>query len=293
MNNPSGDTFQRFFFEHLGIRGEIVQLADSWLNCRGQTDYEPLVESQLGQALSAVVLLSGTIKFKGSLLLQIRGCGPVTTLVAQATHTRHIRGLASCREPVSGSGLEDIYGSDARMVLTIQNDQHEPYQGIVAVEGDSLAVAVENYFNQSEQLPTRLWLAANASAAGGLFLQALPGQSLDREDWNRINHLADTITDQELLTLPASVLLYRLFHEEDLRLLEPEPVVFRCRCSRERIENVLLSLGPEESESILEQEGAIKVQCEFCARQYTFDRVDIGALFSEPSTRISPADTRH
>lgn len=273
------DSFQRFLFEDLGIRGELVRLDASWEAARARHGYPPLVESQLGQALAAVVLLSATVKFKGSLILQAQGSGPLTTLVAQATHHRAIRGLAHWRGEVGGATLEELYGS-GRLVLTIQNEGTEPYQGIVALEGGNLAEAIQTYFSLSEQLATRLWLAADGRRAAGLFIQELPSRQRQAGDWERIALLADTVTEAELLNLPGQELLYRLFNEEKVRLFEPEPVVFRCTCSRDKLEGMLLALGREEVQSVIEERGSLEVDCEFCNRHYHFDRVDVGALFA-------------
>lgn len=285
------DQFRRFFFENLGIRGEIIHLTATFEAVRGTTDYPEPVANLLGQALAAVVLLGGTIKFQGSLILQIQGPGPVTTLVAQTTHQLAVRGLAHWRGIPAGSTLASSFG-DGRLILTIQQNGRDPYQGIVALEGCSLAHSLENYFRQSEQLPTRLWLFADGRRAAGMLLQKLPGGESREEDWTRINCLADTLTRQELLSLPDEALLYRLFHEEHVRLLEPEPVVFRCSCSRARIESVLLAMGSGEAGAILDTEGEIAVDCEFCNRHYRFDRVDVSALFRN-APAIKPMSTRH
>jgi molecular chaperone Hsp33 len=284
------DSFQRFLFEDLGIRGELVRLDASWQAVLERHPYPPAVSSQLGQALAAVLLLSATIKFKGSLILQAQGHGPLNTLVAQATHQRTIRGLAHWRGEVTGETLSDIYGP-GHLVLTVQNEDSEPYQGIVALEGDHLAEAIETYFSRSEQLATRLWLAADEQRAAGLLIQELPAKQRDRDDWMRVEYLADTVTEGELLNLPSQELLYRLFNEESVRLFDSEPISFRCGCSRERIESVLLTLGNHEMESILEQEDSVEVGCEFCNRRYHFDRVDIGGLFAH-EIRLSPPSTR-
>lgn len=281
------DRFERFYFENLGIRGELVRIEDAWASTRGTTDYPGIVQSQLGQALAAVLLLSGTIKYRGSLILQVQGAGPINTLVAQATHVRTIRGLAHWRGSPEGKALPQLYGN-GRLVLTIQNEGQEPYQGIVALDGDSLSQALESYFSLSEQLPTRLWLFANEQRAGGLFIQSLPGHEDRGEDWNRITHLASTITEKELLDLTSHELLFRLFHEERVRMLDSEPVSFRCSCSRNRIEGVLLAMGEQEITSVIEKEGQVKVDCDFCNRYYTFDRVDISALFSGSPGLVGP-----
>lgn len=283
------DSLRRFIFEDIGVRGELVHLDASWHNVLARHAYPASVSTHLGQALAAVLLLSGTIKFQGSLILQAQSEGPLHTLVAHATHTRTIRGLAQWHEPVPAGALPSVFGQ-GRLVMTIQNQGSEPYQGIVALEGSNLAGAIQNYFAISEQLPTRLWLAADAERAAGLFIQEMPTHHGTRDDWERVTLLADTLTERELLHLPDEELLFRLFNQEKVRMFEPEPVSFRCSCSRERIEQVLLGLGLEEAEKLLEEQGQVEATCEFCNRRYTLDTVDVHALFAhapavKPSTR--------
>jgi molecular chaperone Hsp33 len=204
-----------------------------------------------------------------------------------------LRGLARWHEdqPLAGNRLDQLLGA-GRLVLTLQNDDAEPYQGIVGLKGDNLAEAIENYFNRSEQLATRLWLAADGERAVGLFLQELPSFGDSQEDWQRISLLAGTVTERELLLLPGEELLYRLFSEEAVRLFEPEPVSFRCTCSRERVESVLRSMGREELEEGLQQQGELDVNCEFCNRRYRFDAVDVQALLAVGIPPAGPR-TRH
>lgn len=288
----SSDFFQRFYFESLGIRGEIVRLNESWKQTQGVTAYPKPVAALLGQSLCATVLLSGTIKFQGSLILQIQSPGPVKTIVAQTTHQRTVRGLAHWVPELDSDSFQNLV-PDGRLVITIQNQNREPYQGIVAVDGHSIADTLEGYFQQSEQLPTRLWLDADHDAATGIFLQILPEKERKADDWNRILHLTDTLTREELRELPSEELLYRLYNEEDVRIIDPEPVLFRCSCDRERIETVLLTLGSEEIEDVLRREGAIEVHCDFCNRLYRFDKVDIGALYNDKATARHPHPRHH
>lgn len=288
----STDFFQRFYFESLGIRGEIVRLNESWKQTQGVTHYPAPIAALLGESLCASVLLSGTIKFQGALILQIQSAGPVKTIVAQTTHQRTIRGLAHWMPDLTSHSFQELLPA-GRLVITIQNQNHEPYQGIVAVDGHSVADTLEGYFQQSEQLPTRLWLDADNDVATGIFLQILPEKERMEDDWNRILHLTDTLTREELRELPSEELLYRLYHEEDLRIIEPEPVLFRCSCNRERIETVLLTLGPNEIEDILNREGAIEVHCDFCNRLYRFDKVDIGALCNDKATHRHALPIHH
>ena len=285
------DSFRRFLFEDLGVRGEFVRLGNSWKSVLERHPYPETVSRQLGQALAAVVLLSATIKFKGALILQVQGDGPLHTLVVQATDQRTVRGIAHWRGEVPEGPLDAVFGS-GRIVLTVQCEGTEPYQGVTELVGDTLAAAIEHYFLRSEQLATRLWLAADPQRAAGLFLQEVPGSHQDSEDWSRVCLLADTVTGNELLTLPSENLLYRLFNEERVRLFEPEVVTFSCNCSRDRIERVLVALGRAEIEETLRVEPSIAVHCDFCNRLYQFDAVDIGGLFADES-RVMGSIRKH
>lgn len=277
------DFLQRFLFESLGIRGERVRLDESLDRILRTTPYPAPIASVLGESLCAALLLSATIKFKGALILQIQSRGTLKTLVAQATDQRTVRGLARWSGEPESANLS-VLCPEAKLVITIQN-QHQPsYQGITPVEHDRIAETVEAYFDRSEQLATRLWLFASSQSAHGLFLQKLPGVQADPEDWNRILHLSETITQKEMEQLTTEQLLNRLYHEEDIRLFDPEPVSYRCDCGRDRIRGVLLSLGRSEIDELLKEEETVSVQCEFCNRTYQFDGVDLGALFAQGFT---------
>ena len=282
------DLLYRFTFEHFGVRGEIVSLGASWRALLERHDYAPAVRDYLGQAMAAATMLSGTIKFKGSLILQLQGDGPLRTLVAQATERRTIRGMALVAAgDVPAGKLSSAFG-DGRLMLTAESPKGERYQGIVALQGDRLADVLEAYFEQSEQLASRLWLAAGGQVAAGVFLQRLPGEQVDDEDWQRVCLLADTLEADELLQLAPREILRRLYHEEDVRLYEPEPVAFRCGCSRERIETALRGMGRREVESIIEERGSVEADCEFCNAHYHFDAVDVAGLFAEGFQATSP-----
>jgi molecular chaperone Hsp33 len=272
------DRLYRFVFDELDIRGEIVQLDASWKAVRERYAYPAAVAEQLGQAMAAVLLLSATIKYDGSLILQAQSGGPLRTLVAQATRQRTVRGLARWEGELPEGELPAIYGA-GQMMLTVANQGGDRYQGIVGLEGKNLAEALERYFNHSEQLASRFWLVADGERAAGLFLQQLPAEREYPEAWERICLLAATVTREELLNLPVQTLLHRLFHEEPLRLFEAEPVAFRCGCSRERIADSLRALGRAELASILAEQGTIEVDCEFCNKHYRFDAIDVEQLF--------------
>lgn len=277
MNNR--DNLHRFIFTEGGVRGELVQLDASFRAVIHERAYPQPVSEQLGEALAAASLLSATIKYQGSLILQIQSQGPLKTLVAQSTHEGTIRGLARWRRDTAIDPATALYG-DGRLVITLEPDKGEPYQGIVALQRSGLSASLETYFEQSEQLHTRLWLAANGHTAVGLLLQVLPEERLEESHWERLTLLADTLTREELLTLDAQTLLYRLFHEVGVRLLESTPVAFRCRCSQEKIAYALRTIEREELDDILHEQGGINVDCEFCNRHYHFDKVDLEALLS-------------
>ena len=285
------DRLYRFIIENTNVRGEMVHLNATWQAILERADYPENIRTILGEAMAACALLSATIKYEGSLILQIRGDGPLHLLVVQATSEGTLRGIARWHGDVPDHGLKNIFGN-GQMVMTIEPPDGDPYQGIIALQGEHLNEAIENYFQQSEQLNTRLWLAADSSVCAGFLLQEMPGDNKNPEDWSHAVHLAATLQKEEILTLDTREVLHRLFHEDDIRLFEPEPVCFRCNCSRERISSVLLSLGPAEVQDILEQNDIIEIDCEFCNAHYEFDRVDVEAIFAA-SAQPSVPDTKH
>jgi len=285
------DFLRRFLFEELGVRGEWIQLSDSWQAARQHQQGPENVRQLLGQALAAVAMLSATIKFNGSMILQAQGDGDIKTLVAQATHDRKIRGLVRSNPDATAGSLGAMFGN-GQLVLTIEPDDGDPYQGIVGLEGSTLAAALESYFSQSEQLKTRLWLFADETRAAGLLLQELPAKEHTHEDWERISLLANTVTGQELLTLDCEAMLYRLFNQEKVRLFDAEAVSFECACSRPRIERTLNAMGRTELESILKERQHIEVICEFCGEHYVFDNIDVENMLNECGMTID-SQTRH
>ncbi|MDP4547738.1 MAG: Hsp33 family molecular chaperone HslO [Marinobacter sp.] len=277
----SRDQFQRFIFEHSQVRGAWVQLGDSYNEITRQAPYPDTIRDLLGETLVASVLLSSTLKFEGTVALQAAGEGALRTLMAECSHDRNIRGLARFDDQaMSGGTLNEMLG-DGRMAITITPDKGQRYQGVVPREAETLSGCLEEYFERSEQLATSLFLFANEGSAAGLLLQRLPGHTEeDDELWSRVNHLASTVKAEELLELDSETLLHRLFNEETVRLFDAEPVAFRCNCSRERTLGALESIGKEECYSILEEQGSIEMDCQFCHANYRFDRNDIDHLFT-------------
>jgi molecular chaperone Hsp33 len=273
------DKLRRFLFEQHGIRGVWVKLTDSWQAAKQHQQQPEIAVHQLGQALACVSMLSTTVKFDGAMIMQAQSDGAITTLVAQATNQRKIRGVVKCHAPVIGDSLTELFG-EGRLVLTIEAGNGKPYQGIVPLQGESLAAALQMYFEQSEQLKTRLWLFADDKNAAGLLLQELPSQEGLPNDWDTIEILASTVTAKEMFELDCHELLYRLFNEEDIRLFDAEDVAFECSCSRERIEKTLRAMGEEELHAILSEQEIIAVTCEFCGETYRFYDADVENILS-------------
>ena len=290
---PVHDNLQRFIFENAPIRGEIVHLDATWQAVLERRQYPPRVREVLGELMAAAALLTSTLKFDGRLIMQIQGKGPVSLLVVECTSDRTMRAIAQWQGEIPDAPLAALVG-DGRLAVTIDPLKgKERYQAIVALEGLTVAEAFENYFARSEQLATRLWLASDPQQAAGMLLQRLPdAEPSDDDAWVRAVHLGSTITREELLALPVREIVHRLYHEEDIRLFSRTPVSFRCSCSRERVEAVLRMLGRDEIHSILDEQGAVSVDCEFCGSRYEFDRIDAEQLFA--ALHSAPATpTRH
>jgi len=280
----ANDFLHRFQLEHAGVRGVIVRLDDAWRQIRANGDYtDPLIDL-LGQTVAASALFTSAIKFQGRLSIHLRDSGALRLLFADCTHDGQVRGIV--RWDGVPPKTDVVLEPGARLAITIENAVTDSrYQGLVPVEHGDLASAFEGYFQRSEQLPTRLVLAATAERCGGLMLQQVAtagGAPLgDADGWNRAEHLLATLTADELLGLPPEDVLLRLFHEEGVRLEPAQPLAFGCTCSRERVGGMLRSLGREENEAVLAEQGSIQITCEFCNRQYVFDEADVAAVFAD------------
>lgn len=279
------DTTQRFMFEHADVRGELVSLDQSYREVLAKHDYPESVKALLGEMLAATVLLSTTIKFDGLLILQARSSGPLSTLMVECSSDQALRGIARYSEEIQGDSLPELM-PDGILTITIDPQEGQRYQGIVPLEGHSLADALSAYFDNSEQLPTRFRLQADGRTSRGFLLQALPAdRQIDPEDrdatWEHLSILANTLTAEELLSLDNQTLLHRLFHQEDLRLFDPAQVRFECSCSAERSGNALVSLGRDDALALLaEQGGEIEVDCQFCNARYRFAEAELTDLFA-------------
>lgn len=283
-----GDRLYRFLFEDFPIRGQWVRLEATWQEAQSRRIDPPPVRRLLGEAMAASALLTAGLKFEGRLNLQIETDGPLRLVLAQCDHLLHLRATARYDESLLSDEIG--FGEHGRLLLALEGRKpHERYQGVVPLAGEDLAGALEHYFAQSEQLPARLRFALTEHTVTGLLLQRMPGESADPDAWNRCNQLFDTLGAAELQQWPAETLLRRLFAEENVRLFEPAPVSFRCRCSREGVAAMLRQLGSEELHDILREQGSISVTCEFCGRDYRFDAVDVGQLLADDTPPPSSA----
>ncbi|SDN61318.1 Hsp33 family molecular chaperone HslO [Vreelandella arcis] len=289
------DQIQRFLFDHTNVRGEIVTLANAYHEVLDRHAYPPVVNQQLGELLAAVALLTDTVKLDGTLSIEVRGQGVLSLLMAESNPGGELRAIARIADggdlPSESASFRELVGN-GQIVITLDPSEGNRYQGIVALDHETLSGCLEAYFSQSEQLPTRLWLAADGERAGGLLLQRLPdaSQNQDVDAWERSVHLADTIKREELLGLEQREVLYRLYHEETVRVFDPKALRFGCTCSRERMSNALLTLGSEELRDILREQGEIDTQCHFCHTKYHYTVAEIESLLEDPD---APAPTIH
>jgi molecular chaperone Hsp33 len=278
------DVLHRFVLERSGVRGVLVDLDATWRTIRARAEYPAALAALLGETLAAAALFTGHTKIDGRLAIQLKGTRALRTVFAECTHQGTLRGLAHWRDPMPTTLTPRDFGAGAMLAVTIETlapGMREPtrYQGLVDLDADSLAQAFENYFLQSEQLPTRILLATGTDRARGLMLQQLPGSEAEADAWPRAQALFDTLGVDELLGSPNQDLLYRLFHEEQVRVVASRPLAFGCACSRERVAAMLLGLGSDEAHAAL-QDGVAEVICEFCNQRYAFDRIDVQQLFA-------------
>ncbi|HBK45401.1 MAG TPA: heat-shock protein Hsp33 [Xanthomonadaceae bacterium] len=292
---PEPDQLTRFLLQEAGVRGVHVRLGPAWQDILGQSRYPRLAKRLLGEACVASALFTGHTKVDGRLSIQLRGSEPLRALFAECTAAGTLRGIAQVSEGQDApADLRDL-GDSALLAITVENpglDPREPqrYQSLVALASAELGDAFEAYFRQSEQLPTRLLLAADDEHAAGLLLQKLPGDAGDADGWTRIGALFDTLAEPELLATSAGDLLHRLFHQQSLQVLGARDLSFACSCSRERVEAMLQSLGEEEARAAAEATGAVEVRCEFCGRQYHFPLTEFGVLFAEVPAHSPPPE---
>ena len=306
-SNLRSDALKKFLFDDRSVRVESVRIEQAWLAAQAHQQYPVPVTALLGELVAASTLLAANLKFDGSLLLQLQGDGAIALMVVECRADLSIRATVKMRErPLPAAGdLQSMLnpGGTAKFIVVLDPPKHTPgrqaYQGIVPLEGNSVAQALEQYMLRSEQLHTRIWLAADALHCSGLLIQRLPLQGGAQqteietadESWARAQHLAQTLTPAEMLSTDQDTLLHRLFWQETLLVFESQPITWKCSCTHERVADMLRMLGKAEVDVILQEQGKVEVACEFCGLPYVFDALDTEALFQ--STTVVGSKSVH
>ncbi|MBA0216555.1 Hsp33 family molecular chaperone HslO [Pectobacterium brasiliense] len=284
------DQLHRYLFENYAVRGELVTVNETYQRILTNHDYPVAVQTLLGEMLVATSLLTATLKFSGDITVQLQGDGPLKLAVINGNHQQQMRGVARLQGDIApGSSLKEMVGN-GYLVITITPTDGERYQGVVGLEGETVAECLESYFQQSEQLPTRLFIRTGQhdgkQAAAGMLLQVLPAQDADRNDFDHLAQLTTTVKADELFTLPATEVLYRLYHQEEVTVYEPQDVEFRCHCSRDRCTDALMTLSDQEVNEMIEQDGEIDMHCDYCGTHYLFNSLDIRAIRQDSSGNL-------
>ncbi|WP_341659530.1 Hsp33 family molecular chaperone HslO [Vibrio sp.] len=282
------NVLNRYLFEDLSVRGELVQLSEEYQRIISSKEYPAPLKTLLGELLVSTTLLTATLKFEGSITMQLQGDGPVSLAVINGDNDQKIRGVARWEGDIKDdASIHDMMGK-GYLVITIEPNKGERYQGIVALEGDSLAEILEGYFANSEQLKTRLWIRTGEHQgkpqAAGMLIQVMPDGKGSPEDFEHLEQLTDTVKDSELFSLEANELLYRLYNQEKVRIFEPQPVIFHCGCSREKSGAAIVTLERKEVNDILAEIGSISLHCDYCGTSYSFDQTQVSELFKQASS---------
>jgi len=281
----ANNLLHRYLFDDLSVRGELVQLDDTYQHIISSKEYPAPVQKLLGELLVATTLLTATLKFEGSITLQLQGDGPVSLAVINGDHDQKVRGVARWEGDIADDAdLHQLMGQ-GHLVITIAPNKGERYQGVVGLEGDTLAKVLESYFERSEQLKTRLWFRIGKLEgkphAAGMLLQVMPDGTGTPDDFEHLEQLTDTVKNEELFGLEANDVLYRLYNQETVQLFEAQPVEFHCGCSRERSGAAIITVAREEINDILASEGSVSLHCDYCGTRYSFDEGDVAALFAQ------------
>lgn len=284
----SNNVLNRYLFEDLSVRGELVQLDEAYQRIISSKEYPTALQKLLGELLVSTTLLTATLKFEGSITMQLQGDGPVSLAVINGDHDQKVRGVARWEGDIADdASIHDMMGK-GYLVITLEPKKGERYQGIVALEGDNLAEILEGYFANSEQLKTRIWIRTGEQEgqahAAGMLIQVMPDGTGSAEDFEHLEQLTATVKDEELFSLEANELLYRLYNQEKVRLFEPQPVEFHCGCSRERSGAAIVTIERAEVNDILAELGSISLHCDYCGTTYSYDEAEVAELFSAPNS---------
>ncbi|MCK6263323.1 Hsp33 family molecular chaperone HslO [Vibrio sp. ZSDE26] len=284
----ASNVLNRYLFEDLSVRGELVQVDEAYQQIISSKEYPLAVQKLLGELLVSTTLLTATLKFEGSITMQLQGDGPVSLVVINGDNEQRIRGVARHKGEIDdNASLHDLIGK-GHLVITIEPKKGERYQGVVGLEGDNLAEVLESYFERSEQLKTRLWIRTGEFEgkphAAGMLLQVMPDGTGSADDFEHLEQLTDTVKNEELFSLEANELLYRLYNQEKVQIFTPQPVVFHCGCSRERSGAAIITVSQEELADIIATEGAVSLHCDYCGTNYSFNEEQVKELFVEANS---------
>ncbi|MGM0541435.1 MAG: Hsp33 family molecular chaperone HslO [Pseudomonadota bacterium] len=284
----SNNTIQRFLFKELNIRGQVIQLNEAWQLMLKDRHYPEAIRQLLGKLTAFSVIMANGMKHTGKITLQVQGSGPITLLVVEVTHDLKIRGVAKTNETIQGQATLDELLGDGQILVTLENTQTQHhFQSYVDRTGETIEATFENFLSQSDQLPSKIWLAATDEALGGVLIQKMPeSDKLDADGWNRIHSLTTTVTDKELTQLDAETLLHRLFHEETVELFEPQTITYECPKDKKRITDMLKSLGEEEVRKLLAEQGEILIHNDMCNFHMRLNKEDVDALFAQEKPTI-------
>jgi molecular chaperone Hsp33 len=279
------DVLNRYLFDGKHARGELVQLTKTYQEIIALHEYPLGVQTLLGELVAATCLLTATLKFEGEITVQLQGDGPISYMSVNGDHNQNMRGIARLAEPTEGVGLRALVGKGT-MVITIRPEKGEPYQGVVALDKDNLADCLAHYFEVSEQIPTKIWLFNNNdnTQVAGSLIQLLPdGDNKEKQlsDFEHLCQLTNTIRPDEIFSLDAENLLYRLYHQEEVRLFEPQDVNYQCSCSEEKCLTAIAQVAPSELASIIEEQGCVSMTCEYCLTTYKFDEAKLAHFIND------------
>ena len=279
------DVLNRYLFDDMHARGELVQLNKTFQQIIENHQYTPGVQTLLAELLAATCLLTATLKFEGEIAVQLQGDGPLSYAVINGNHQQVMRGVAKLNQPSDASGLHALVGKGV-MVITIRPTKGEPYQGVVPLEKPTLAECLAQYFETSDQIPTTLWLYSDIEQgyAGGALIQLLPDsgdKAQQLADYEHLCQLTQTIKPEEIFNLPANDLLYRLYHEENVRIFEPQQVSYQCSCSYEKCLSTITQIDPSELKAIIAEQGKVSMTCDYCATTYSFDEQQLGSYINQ------------
>ena len=270
------DVLNRYLFDNMHARGELVNLQQSFQDIVAPHDYPTGVKQLLGELVAATCLLTATLKFEGEIAVQLQGDGPIGYMAVNGNHQQEMRGIARMKADTKATTLKELIGK-GNMVITIRPNSGEPYQGVVALEQDTLAECLAHYFDVSEQIPTKIWLYGNADTTeiAGTLIQLLPdGEDKEKQqsDFEHLCQLTNTIKNEEIFSLDSEALLYRLYHQEEVRIFEPQTVSYKCSCSEEKCLGAISQIEPSELENILAEQGNVSMTCDYCMTTYKFER---------------------